>query len=221
MKKFLHFILILISLTNISNKSQDYERHLELSLLFYECQRSGPLPKTNRIYWRSDSMVDAGKDSGVDLSGGYYDAGDNVKFNFPQASAMTLLAWSGVEFSDAYKKSGQWKYLLEAVKWGTDYLIKCHPEKNVLYIQVGNGQIDHSEWCPPEFIYYSYPSYQINDTFPGSEVSAETAAALAAASILFKTEDSSYSATLLKHSIEIYDFADTYRRDYNKSEPSV
>ena len=93
MKLYQIFIFYLF-LLNISSKSQDYARHIELSLLFYECQRSGPLPKTNRIYWRHDSMVDAGSDVGLDLTGGYYDAGDNVKFNFPQAASITLLAWS-------------------------------------------------------------------------------------------------------------------------------
>ena len=104
MKNVLFLIFILFF--SINCKSQDYGRHLELSLLFYECQRSGPLPKTNRIYWRHDSMLDAGADNGVDLTGGYYDAGDNVKFNLPQAAAMTLLAWSGIEFGEGYKKAG-------------------------------------------------------------------------------------------------------------------
>jgi len=45
-------------------KSQDYARHLELSLLFYEAQRSGKLPENNRIFWRHDSMLDAGADNG-------------------------------------------------------------------------------------------------------------------------------------------------------------
>ena len=172
-----------------SSKSQDYARHIELSLLFYECQRSGPLPKTNRIYWRHDSMLDAGKDVGIDLTGGYYDAGDNVKYNFPAASAMTLLAWSGIEFAEDYKKAGQFEYLLDTVKWGTDYFIKCHPSKDVLYIGVGNGQIDHSYWVPPEYIQYSYPSYKVDAENPGSEVAAETASTFAAASILFKEVD--------------------------------
>ena len=217
------FKIIIVSslLALCSLKSQDYARHLELSLLFYECQRSGPLPKTNRIYWRHDSMVDAGKDVGVDLSGGYYDAGDNVKYNFPASSAMTLLAWSGIEFAEAYKEAGQYEYLLDAVKWGADYFIKCHAAKDVLYIGVGKGDIDHSFWVPPEYIQYSYPSYKVDAENPGSEVAAETASTLAAASILFKEVDSEYSATLLKHAIEIYDFADTYRGDYHKSEPSV
>ena len=166
-------------------------------------------------------MLDAGKDHGVDLTGGYYDAGDNVKFNFPAAGAMTLLAWSGVEFAEGYKKAEQWKYILEAVKWGTDYFIKCHTAKNELYGQVGDGTIDHSHWYPPEYINYNYPSYKISESSPGSELAAETAASLAAASIMFKSEDSSYSATLLKHAIELYDFADKYRGDYTKSIPAT
>ena len=196
------FKIIFISLLALcSLKSQDYGRHLELSLLFYECQRSGPLPKTNRIYWRHDSMVDAGKDVGIDLTGGYYDAGDNVKYNFPAASSMTLLAWSGIEFAEAYKKAGQFEYLLDTVKWGTDYFIKCHAAKDVLYIGVGKGDIDHASWVPPEYIQYSYPSYKVDAENPGSEVAAETASTLAAASILFKDVDSEYSDILLKHAI--------------------
>jgi hypothetical protein len=205
----------------IETKSQDYGRHIELSLLFYECQRSGPLPKTNRIYWRHDSMLDAGADAGVDLTGGYYDAGDNVKFNFPQAAAITLLAWSGIEFAEGYKKSGQFEYLLDAVKWGTDYFLKCHTSKNELYIQVGDGQVDHSWWVAPEYIQYKYPSFKIDEKHPGTEVAAETAASLAAASILFKDVDSSYSSTLLKHAIELYDFADNFRGKYVESCPNA
>ena len=211
---FLYFLLI-------EPKSQDYSRHIELSLLFYECQRSGPLPKTNRIYWRHDSMLDAGADSGVDLTGGYYDAGDNVKFNLPQAASITLLAWSGIEFAEGYKKAGQFEYLLDAVKWGIDYFIKCHTSKNELYIQVGDGQVDHSWWVAPEYIQYKYPSFKIDEKHPGTEVAAETAASFAAASILFKDIDSEYSSVLLKHAIELYDFADNYRGKYVESCPNA
>ena len=221
MKLSLLLAIILSSLIiNIISKSQDYARHIELSILFYECQRSGPLPKTNRIYWRYDSMVDAGADVGVDLTGGYYDAGDNVKFNFPQASALTLLAWSGVEFADGYKKAGQWDQFLDMLKWGTDYMIKCHTGKNELYAQVGNGNTDHGFWFPPEYITYEYPSYKIDESGPGSELAGETAACLAAASIVFKEEDSSYSKELLEHAIELYDFADQFRGDYTRTVPA-
>ena len=117
MKLSLILTIILSFLINIIiSKSQDYKRRIDLSILFYECQRSRPLPKSTRIYWRHDCMVDAGADVGFDLTGGYYDAGDNVKFNFPQASALTLLSWSGVEFPDGYKKAGQWDQFLDILK---------------------------------------------------------------------------------------------------------
>jgi len=63
----------------------NYGHVMKLSLLFYEAQRSGKLPKDNRIDWRGDSGMEDGKDVGVDLTGGWYDAGDHVKFNFPMA----------------------------------------------------------------------------------------------------------------------------------------
>ena len=44
-------------------------------LYFYEEQRSGRLPSTKRVSWRNDSSVNDGSDVGLDLSGGYYDAG--------------------------------------------------------------------------------------------------------------------------------------------------
>ena len=219
--KLFHFFLLFFLFTNIISKSQDYARHIELSLLFYECQRSGPLPKTNRIYWRHDSLVDAGSDVGLDLTGGYYDAGDNVKFNFPQAATITLLAWSGIEFKEGYKKAKQYEILLDTVKWATDYFIRGHPEKDVLYVQVGDGIIDHSFWFPPEYIDYEYPSYKIDASHPGTEVAGETAASLVATSLLFKEEDASYSDLCLKHGIEIYEFADENRGDYTTSVPNV
>ena len=43
------------------------------SLLFYEAQRSGPLPDNMRIDWRKDSALDDGSDVNEDLTGGYYD----------------------------------------------------------------------------------------------------------------------------------------------------
>jgi hypothetical protein len=44
-------------------------------LFFYEAQRSGKLPSTNRVSWRNDSCTNDGQDVGLDLTGGYYDAG--------------------------------------------------------------------------------------------------------------------------------------------------
>ena len=64
-------------------------------------------------------------------------AGDHVKFGFPAAAAMTVLAWGGISYEAGYKSAGEWEYLLDAVKWGTDYFIKCHVSDDVFYGQVG------------------------------------------------------------------------------------
>jgi endoglucanase len=60
-------------------------------LYFYDEQRSGTLPSTNRVPWRNDSLIYDGRDVGIDLTGishslsnlrnanyyqgGFYDAG--------------------------------------------------------------------------------------------------------------------------------------------------
>lgn len=65
------------------------------------------------------------------------------------------------------------------------------------------------------------PLTQLNTSYPGSEVAAETAAALAAASLVFKTEESTYSEMLLEHAEQLFTFADTHRGSYSVSIPKV
>jgi hypothetical protein len=50
-------------------------------------------------------------------------------------------------------------------------------------------------------------------------VAAETAAALAASSMVFKASDPTYAATLLSHAKSLYTFADTYRGKYDACIP--
>lgn len=57
----------------VAASDYNYSRVLELSLLFYEAQRSGPLPPDNRIPWRGDSALGDHGQNGEDLTGGYYD----------------------------------------------------------------------------------------------------------------------------------------------------
>jgi endoglucanase len=57
-------------------------------LYFYEAQRSGKLPDTKRVAWRNDSALTDGIAEGVDLSGGYYDAGGELRNNRPFISVV-------------------------------------------------------------------------------------------------------------------------------------
>lgn len=65
------------------------------------------------------------------------------------------------------------------------------------------------------------PLIQINASTPGSEVAAETAAAMASASIVFKSTNPTYSSSLLKHAKELFKFADEHRGIYSENIPEV
>ncbi|NLL04958.1 MAG: endoglucanase [Clostridiaceae bacterium] len=220
MRKPIAFITVLslmaaflVPFSSVSAASYNYGEALQKGIIFYEMQRSGALPENNRVNWRGDSALEDGSDAGLDLTGGWYDAGDNAKFNLPMAYSATMLGWSVYENRDAYKKSGQLDYILDNIKWATDYFIKCHPSPNVYYYQVADGALDHAWWGPPEVMQMERPSFKVTTASPGSTVVGETAAALAVASIIFKDTDPSYAATCLQHAKELFTFADTTRSD--------
>ena len=75
---------------------------------------------------------------------------------------------------------------MDAIKWANDYFIKCHPEPDVYYYQVGDGGQDHNWWGPAEVMQMKRPSYKVDINNPGTTVTAETAASLASAAIVFK-----------------------------------
>nr|KAG5688841.1 hypothetical protein BaRGS_004518 [Batillaria attramentaria] len=206
----------------------NYDCVLMESIMFYEAQRSGKLPDNNRIPWRGDSALDDHGLNGEDLSGGWYDAGDYVKFNFPMAWATVVLEWGLLEFKDAYEASGQLDWMYECVKWPLDYLLKCHVADDVLYAQVGDGGKDHGSWGRPEDMTMQRPAFKIDASNPGSDLAMETAAAFAAGSMVFKERtssrqlsfffiDATYAATLLEHAKTLWDFAIQHQGKYSSS----
>lgn len=72
----------------------------------------------------------------VDLVGGYYDAGDHVKFGLPMAFTVTMLAWGAIDFRKEITALDQMGHTLWAIRWGTDYFMKAHTQPNVLWAQV-------------------------------------------------------------------------------------
>lgn len=191
----------------------NYGEALQKSIMFYEFQRSGALPSDKRDNWRSDSALKDGSDVGLDLTGGWYDAGDHVKFNLPMSYTSAMLAWSVYEDKAAYDQSGQTKYIMDAIKWANDYFIKCHPSSDVYYYQVGDGGLDHSWWGPAEVLQMARPSYKVTAASPGSAVCAGTAASLAAAAAVFKESDPTYAEKCLKHAKELFAMADKAKSD--------
>ncbi|CAL0326995.1 unnamed protein product [Lupinus luteus] len=199
---------------------QKYSSALKTSLQFLDIQKSGKLVD-NKISWRGDSALKDGSQASLDLSKGLYDAGDNMKFGFPMAFTATVLSWSILEYGDQMDHVGQLEPAQNSLKWITDFLINAHPSENTLYIQVGDPSVDHGCWQRPEAMTEKRPLIQINSSCPGSDVAAETAAAMASASLVFKKTDSTYSSTLLKHAKQLFTFADKNRGSYSENIPDV
>ncbi|MCR4833343.1 MAG: glycoside hydrolase family 9 protein, partial [Butyrivibrio sp.] len=197
----------------------NYGDALAKSLLFYQLQESGKLSEEtlSRTNWRADSCLHDGQDNGLDLTGGWYDAGDNVKFNLPMAYSSMILGWSYLNNPEAYSQSGQAKWMLHDIMWANDYFVKCNPDSSTYYYQVGDGGKDHGFWGAPELVEAKMdrPSYKVGDTPAngGSCVTGEAAASLAVASIILKDIDPARSATYLEHAKTLYGMAERAKSD--------
>ncbi|KAH7520870.1 endoglucanase 25 [Ziziphus jujuba] len=213
----------------------NYTLALHKALMFFNAQRSGKLPKHNNVSWRGNSCTrDGDSDSGSifkDLAGGFYDAGDAIKFNFPASFAMTMLSWSVIEYSAKYEAAGELNHVKEIIKWGSDYFLKTfnHTADSIdrLVAQVGSGDTsggsttpnDHYCWMRPEDIDYKRPVTLCSSC---SDLAAEMAAALAAASIVFK-DNKAYSQKLVHGAKTLFRFSREQRGRYSagSSEASI
>jgi len=200
-----------------------YEEALQKSMLFYMAQRSGPI-NDDLVPWRETSTI-TDKDGDVDLTGGWFDAGDHVKFGFPMAGSATNLIWGFLQWPEGYRAANREDQMFDLMRQPLDYFLKCwNPATKEFYGQVGNGNDDHALWTRPEDLddlvennKHSRPAYKIGPNKPGSDLAGETAAALAAGSIAFKDEDPTYSARLLTAAKQLYKFANDYKGKYSDS----
>ncbi|CAA7400773.1 unnamed protein product [Spirodela intermedia] len=193
----------------------NYREALSKSLLFLEAQRSGRLPSGSRVRWRGDSGLNDGHLANVDLVGGYYDAGDNVKYGLPMAFTMTTLAWGALFYRSEMQAAGELGNALEAIRWGTDYFLKASSKRNRFWVQVGDPVADHQCWARPENMGTPRTLYRIEEGTPGTEIAAETAAAMAAASIVFRSSDHKYSRRLLNKAKLLFEFANSHKGTYD------
>ncbi len=209
----------------------NYHEALQKAITFYYAQRSGDLPDNYPLTWRGDCFTEPMEQVNgqypVDTAilNRYMDAGDTPTFVLPISSAMTTMAWSAIDFGDGFTSSDQMTNLLDTLRWHADWCIAAHPEPNVFCGQIDQGGPSHGLWLAPEAQQfrnnYEPKIHWLNEANPGSEPVAESAAFLAAASILFEEYDPEYAATLLQHARELYSFADNYRGTYTASIPDV
>lgn len=225
----------------------NYAEALQLSLYFYDAEKSGPGITGGRLTWRGDSetvdmtlplnetfingikstnlsaefiaanldILDPDGDGTVDVSGGYHDAGDHVKFGLPQTYASSTLEWALYEFKDAFVQTGEYDHMMELLRWFSDYYLRSTFKNDAGEIvafcyQVGEGSVDHVFWGPPELIDHNKfprPGYFATAETPASDQAAGAAASLAISYLNNAEDDPAYAKKCLDTAIALYDFA--------------
>ncbi|MGD9210507.1 MAG: glycoside hydrolase family 9 protein [Desulfobacteraceae bacterium] len=223
----------------------NYAEALQKSLYFYDAEKSGPGITGGRLTWRGDSelvdmavplngemtnmsssfiqanrsILDPDGDGTVDVSGGYHDAGDHVKFGLPQTYSSSTLEWALYEFKDAFVRIDEYDHMVELMRWFSDYYLRStfrnsSGEVVAFCYQVGEGNIDHNFWGPPELIdheLYPRPAYFATSEEPASDQAAGAAASLAITYLNNLETDPEYAEKCLDTAIALYEFAVKYR----------
>ncbi|MCZ2342434.1 MAG: glycoside hydrolase family 9 protein [Bacteroidales bacterium] len=214
-------LVVLVAITGrITAEEPHYGDALQQSIWFYDCQRSGALPKDFRVPWRGDSCLHDGTDIHRNLAGGWFDAGDHIKSSISIGYAMTMLAWALIEYPDAYQKTEQTAPLLATLRHAAEYTLRCflndrHGEYEFV-LQIGKTEgerNDHSVWVPAEVVHLvtDRPTYRVTTAVPGPDVAGQVTAAWAAASIAFRQAgDRAFADQLLTQARKLFRFADEY-----------
>ncbi|KAI5330452.1 hypothetical protein L3X38_029850 [Prunus dulcis] len=199
---------------------------LNQALTFFDAQKSGVYPNNSPVKFRASSGLQDGNSGSkpVNLEGGFYDSGNNIKFSFPTAYTVTLLSWSVIEYHDKYADIGELDHVKDIIKWGSDYLLKLFVPPNttsdtILYSQaslmnnfIGSANSDAKVpndincWQRPEDMNYKRTVSFCDNT--ASDLAGEIVAALSAASLVFK-ENNVYSGELVTAAEKLFESAIT------------
>ena len=126
----------------------------ETIIQFMQTQRCGFNPFTNEVCHKLDGRSFYGNrpdSSYVDATGGWHDAGDQLKYLITgsNATARMLMAyeWNPTAFDDRVNELGLPQSngiadVLDEAKWGLNWIHKLHPTKNELIHQVADDR-DH------------------------------------------------------------------------------
>ena len=220
-----------IPAVEISAETSDnnYYEALAMSLYFFDSNACGTGITDGPLTWRGDchtydaeasvgsldgslkSIVDPDGDGKVDVSGGWHDAGDHIKFNLTIGFGLSSLGMSEYFNEGIYAKAGAREHLEYEMRWGADYLMKTtflDDSGNVAAIAgtVADGNVDHGIWTSPEVQTYERPVYWLTASKNNSAVCGEMACGLLGTAYVLKDSDPDYSAKCIKYAKALIDF---------------
>ncbi len=214
---------------SVSAADHNYMEALAMSLYFFDSNACGKGITDGPLTWRGDchtydaeasvgsldgslkSVVDPDGDGKVDVSGGWHDAGDHIKFNLTMGFALSSLGMSEYFNPGIYEKAGCLDHLEYEMRWGADYLMKTtflDDSGNVAAIAgtVADGNVDHGIWSAPEVQTYDRPVYWLTASKNNSAVCGEMACGLLASAYVLRESDPDYSSECIKYAKAIIDF---------------
>lgn len=202
--------------------SYNFAKLLQESLYFYDGNMCGTDVDENSAFsWRGnchtyDSYVTYNGKT-VDVSGGYHDAGDHVKFGLPQGYTATVLALGYYEFADAYDELGQTAHFNMIMNYFCDYFTRCTIYQEgidtveAFCYQVGDGDSDHAKWEAPEGQTIDRPAFFATASNSATDEVSVAVAALALQAANYKkqggTEALLKSKAYLKTAEDLFAFA--------------
>ena len=219
---------------SISDEAYDHQQ--EVLLEFMRQQRCGYNPFLDTVCHQRDGRSAYGPladSTYVDVSGGWHDAGDQLKYLITgsYATAHMILAYELYpdKFADHVNALGQSGSngvpdVLDEARWGLDWIHKLHPEPDVLIHQVADDR-DHMGWKIPDQDPSDYGwgknSYRVAYVATGSpqglnkyqsqatgvaNLAGRSAAAMALAARIWKDslKDPAYAAKCLKAARSLY-----------------
>ncbi len=214
-------VMLFSSLGSISAQ-HNYAKALHISTRFLGAQRSGNtqswiLPENTAGAFTSD-----GEAVGCDLSGGWNDCGDYIKFHVTGSYAALLYLYGYDKWPEAYADNYSPAYskgpsngipdVLDEVKIQTDFLIKCASADGIIYWQVANEK-DHNNFFEPitQSKRKLYNNSTLRPVYTASEGHSNAlgagSAALALMSVLYQPYDAQYAATCRSAAIKYFDIA--------------
>lgn len=149
--QFTKALLLLFAVVSPTFAQQDYGEAVHLSTYFLGAQRSGD--NQSWIHGASHTQDGQTLNPSADLTGGWHDCGDHVKFNFTNNWAATnylfgyhLFSWGYPDnYSEAYSAppSNGIPDILDECRNQIDYTKRCY-NNGVVVKQVGSGDYDHN-----------------------------------------------------------------------------
>ncbi|MBN2535373.1 MAG: glycoside hydrolase family 9 protein [Spirochaetales bacterium] len=204
-KKTVLYVISFLVFLSIAVHAQNYNDALVKAVYFYDANRCGPDVASGNVFdWRGACHTQDGADVGVNLTGGFHDAGDHVKFGLPQGYAASVLGWALYEFKDEMDQAGITSKLMSTLRIFGEYFLRSKTSSR-FYYQIGEGEQDHTYWGPPEEQTENRPAYSWADSGKaGTCVLGQTAGALALMYLNFRNSDSGYANQCLTLARELY-----------------